>query len=64
MKLERTDAPPIVIGKRITIGAAISSVIAAIAHFYPQHAPALLSLSVPITFAIQVWVAHHYGITT
>ena len=53
----------VIIGKRVGIGAAITSLAGAIAHFYPAHAGAIIGLAVPLTFAIQVWWANKYGIT-
>ena len=63
MKIERNDAPPIIIGKRITAGAAITSVAAVFAHIFPQHAPAIISAAVPVTFLIQMWVVRKFGVT-
>ena len=53
----------VVIGKRVSIGAAINSVAAVLAHFWPEHAPAIVAAAVPLTFAVQVFVANRYGIT-
>ena len=64
MKIERDDGPAIIIGKRVTVGAVIGGVAAAVAHFVPQHAPAILSLIVPLTFLVQVLIANFYGVTT
>lgn len=63
MKIERNDAPPIIIGKRITAGAAITSVAAVFAHIFPQHAPAIISAAVPVTFLTQMWVVRKFGVT-
>ena len=52
-----------VIGKRVTIGAAINSVAAVAAHFLPDHAPAIVAAAVPITFVSQVLIAKYGGIT-
>lgn len=54
----------IVIGKRTTIGAAITSTAAVLTHFYPEHGPAFIAAAVPITLIIQIWVADKFGITT
>ena len=54
----------IVIGKRTTIGAAITSFAGFLTHFYPEHGPAFIALAVPLTFAVQVWVATKLGVTT
>ena len=64
LKIDLDDRPPIIIGKRITVGAAIGSVAAALAHFYPQNAPAIISLAVPVTFFIQILIARYGGVTT
>lgn len=64
MKIQRENAQPVIIGKRITIGAAINGVIASLVHFYPDHAAALVGVSVPVTFAVQVAIAHRWGVTT
>lgn len=52
-----------VIGKRITVGAAINSVAAILAHVYPDHAAAFISAAVPITFIAQIFVVNKFGIT-
>ena len=53
----------VIIGKRITFGAAVNSVGAMLAHFYPEHAPAIVSACVPITFVGQVILVNKFGIT-
>jgi hypothetical protein len=53
----------VIIGKRVSLGAAITSAAIAIAEFFPDHSTAILSLSVPITFFAQTWVATKYGVT-
>ena len=53
----------IVIGKRVSIGAAMTSLAAVFAFFFPDYAPAFVAAAVPITFVIQVIVANRYGIT-
>lgn len=62
MKLNVGDKE-VLVGKRVTIGAAINSMAAALAHFYPDHAPAIISVAVPITFIVQVLVARYWGVT-
>ena len=54
----------LVIGKRIPIGAAITSTAAVLTNFYPAHGPAFIAAAVPITFFVQVWVANKFGVTT
>lgn len=53
----------IVIGKRTSVGAAIMSTCAVLAHFWPEHAAAFISAAVPLTFGIQVWIANKLGVT-
>ena len=53
----------IVIGKRVGIGAAITSTCAVLAHIWPDHAPAMISAAVPITFVVQLVVAKKFGVT-
>lgn len=53
----------VVIGKRVTVGAAINSVAATLAHYYPEHAPAIVSVAVPLTFVAQILIARYGGIT-
>ena len=54
----------IVIGKRVTIGAAILGISESVQFFYPEYAPAIGSLTVPIIFLVQVIIANYFGITT
>ena len=54
----------LVIGKRVTIGAMFNSVAATFAYFFPEYAPAIVSVAVPITFITQLAVAHYLGVTT
>jgi hypothetical protein len=63
MKIERKDAPPIVIGKRVTLGAAILGVANALAHFFPEQAPAILAIATPTIFVVQLVVANKFGVT-
>ena len=54
----------LVVGKRTTVGAAITSLAGVAAHFYPDHAAAFIGLAVPLTFGVQVFIANKYGVTT
>ena len=54
----------IVIGKRVTVGAMITSLAGVLAHFYPEHSPAIIGAAVPITFIVQVIIANKLGVTT
>ena len=59
MKINQT-----VIGKRTTIGAALTSLAGVASHFYPEHAVVFIGLAVPLTFGLQVLVANKWGVTT
>jgi hypothetical protein len=63
MKINRQNAPPVIIGKRVTVGAAINSLAAVFAHVWPEHAPAIVAGAVPITFIAQVVVVNKLGVT-
>ena len=54
----------VVIGKRITIGAAIAGLSEGIQFFFPEHAPAIGSFTIPVIFIVQLLIAHNFGITT
>ena len=64
MRIDFEGRPPIIIGKRITIGAAILGIVNALGHFYPQHAPAMLAVATPTIFVVQLLVANYFGVTT
>lgn len=54
----------IVIGKRVKVGAVITSTAAIISHYFPDHAPAVVAACVPLTFVAQILVAKYFGVTT
>ena len=54
----------IIIGKRIKVGAAITSLAAIAVHYFPGHGPAIVAAVVPITFVVQVVLANKFGVTT
>lgn len=54
----------IIIGKRVTIGAAIGGLGSAVAAIWPQYSQAILALVTPITFVVQVIIANRYGVTS
>jgi hypothetical protein len=64
MKIERQNAPPVIIGKRVTVGAAINSLAAVAAHIWPEHAPAVVAAAVPVTFITQIIVVNKFGVTS
>lgn len=63
MKIERKGEPPIIIGKRITVGAAILAVSEALQFFYPEQAPAIGQLAIPVIFIVQTILVNRFGIT-
>jgi hypothetical protein len=71
MKINRTDGPPIIIGKRVTVGGIIGGMVAVLTWVwnitYPDNqisAPIALSVTASITGLVQVWLVQRYGITT
>jgi hypothetical protein len=52
-----------IVGKRITLGAAITSTGTALAFYYPDHAPAIMAMTVPITAIVQLIAVNKYGVT-
>ena len=63
MKIDRQGKPPVIIGKRVTVGAAIGGVAAAIGNIWPEYANLLLNLVPPLTFVVQLVVVNRYGVT-
>ena len=63
MKIEREGKSPVIIGKRITFGAAVTSTAAIFAHIWPDHAPAIISAAVPVTFIGQILIVNKLGVT-
>lgn len=53
----------IVIGKRVTAGAAIMGIASGLAHLYPDYAPAIVSWATPVVFIVQILIARYGGIT-
>ncbi len=54
----------VVVGKRVTVGAAITSLAAILVHYFPDHGPAIVAAAVPVTFLVQIWIARKFGVTT
>jgi len=52
------------IGKRQTVGAAITSTAAVFVSFFPDYATPIVAAAVPITFGVQMWIVHKFGVTT
>ena len=51
-------AGSIVIGKRITVGAAIMGVSEAVQTFFPEYAAAIGQLTVPLIFVVQLIIVN------
>ena len=64
MKIQTPKGNSVIIGKRVTVGAAINGTAAAIAHFFPDQAVAIISTAVPVTLIAQVLIARYAGVTT
>ena len=54
----------ILIGKRVSVGAAIGGIAAVFGSLFPDYAPAILSGVVPVTFITQLLIARFGSITT
>ena len=54
----------VIIGKRITLGAALGGVANAIAAIKPEYSQVILALVVPVTFVAQIWTVNALGVTT
>lgn len=64
MKIETPNGNSVIIGKRVTVGAAINGTAAAIAQFFPDQATAIIALAVPVTLITQLLIARYAGVTT
>ena len=71
MKIERGDAPPIIIGTRVTIGQALLGALNGSLmlwnHLHPENTiPGEVAglIAQPIIAAIQIWYVNRYGVTT
>ena len=54
----------VIIGKRVTVGAAILGIANALVYFFPDQAPAILAIATPTIFVVQLIVAKYGSITT
>jgi hypothetical protein len=63
MKIELSGDKSVIIGKRVTVGAAINSVASVFAFIFPEYAPAIIAAAVPLTLVTQVIIANYYGVT-
>ena len=54
----------VIIGKRVTIGAAVGSIATVLAELFPEFATAIIGGATAVTFVVQLLVAHKLGITT
>lgn len=64
MKISIEGSPPIIIGKRVTVGALVGSITSILSFYYPEHAPVFVAASVPITMIAQIIIANWIGVTT
>lgn len=56
-------AGSIIIGKRITVGAAIMGVSEAVQTFFPEYAAAIGQMTVPLIFVVQLIIVNKVGVT-
>lgn len=54
----------VVIGKRVTIGAAVGSIATVLADLFPEYATAIVGGATAVTFFAQLLIANYMGITT
>lgn len=64
MKIQREGKPPFVIGKRVTIGAVSAALVVAVIDYFPNHAGLIRAFEALLIFALQIWIANRYGVTT
>ena len=55
---------PTVIGKRISVGAALTSTALVLGKIWPEHLEVFVAASVPLTFVIQIIIVKFFGVTT
>ncbi len=63
MKIDIGDNE-IIIGKRVSVGAAIGGIAAVFGNIFPEQAPAILAGIVPLTFFVQLLIVRYTGVTT
>jgi len=69
MKIDRASGPPIIIGKRVTVGGIIAGVVSAavwgwnVTHVEQIPAPIAIGLTAAITGAVQIIVVNVWGVT-
>lgn len=64
MKIARPGKPDIIIGKRITLSAALLGIANGLAAAYPSRAQEILAYVTPVIFIVQMIAVNVYGITT
>jgi len=64
MKIQREGTAPIVIGKRVTLGAAVLATSEAIQTWLPEYAGFIGQMVIPILFVAQIIIANKFSITT
>ena len=63
MKISIEGQAPIIIGKRVSIGAAVTSAAAVVAALFPDYAVAIIASAGVVTFIIQIIVVNTLGVT-
>ena len=53
----------VVIGKRVQIGAALTSTAIVLGKVWPEHLELFVTAAVPITFIVQVLIAKFFGVS-
>ena len=63
MKISIEGQSPIIIGKRVSIGVAVTSAAAVAANLFPNHAAAIIASAGVVTFILQLIAVRYFGIT-
>ncbi len=63
MRIDRENEPPLIVGKRVSVGAAINSGAVIFAAQFPEYAIIIMGASVIITFVVQLWIVKKWGVT-
>ena len=53
----------IVVGKRVQVGAALTSTALVLGRFWPEYLEMFVAGAVPVTFVVQLIIVRYFGIT-
>ena len=63
MKIARNGKPPIIIGKRVSLGAVSALIVVALLPYFEEHAAIIRAIEGTVLFCLQVLIANKYGVT-